>query len=150
MVTTSNNKGGTDQSTQAMQKAVSGSSGNPLEIFQNFRTNVPTLSLKDAVKKGVDATNFALAEMEFCTDTVSTGFMSRVKPLFNQVSYGIRKSIHYYEMRRYYGPQIIGGTMALSASLVGLRRGKVPKILSSSPPWLFILPASKDERPESF
>ena len=30
------------------------------------------------------------------------------------------------------------------------RRGKVPKILSSSPQWSFAFPALKEDRPESF
>lgn len=104
---------------------------NPLELWKDMKKNIP-FSLKDGIKSGVQATNSVLAEIEHQTDTVSTGFVSRVRPLYNQVSYYVQRSIQYYEMREYYGPQIIGGTIVSIGSIVGLRRGKIPAAFTSA------------------
>lgn len=54
---------------------------------------------------------------------------SRIQPVLNQIRYGLQKVRIVYEQRQYYGPQIISASTATVASLVTMRRGKIPGTL---------------------
>lgn len=88
------------------------------------------LVLKSSIKSLVNNTNCLLGTLEDTTHTTKEFAASRLRPVVNQIKYGLEKGIMFYEQREYYGPQIVGATTAIVASIVGIRRGKVPASLA--------------------
>ncbi len=97
------------------------SDGNPSQ--QN-------ISLKAAIKKVVDVTNYTLAIFEQNTEETSTAFVSRFTSLVRQAKYIATRGMTTYEQRGNYGPQIIGGTALVVGGAVALRRGRFPGALA--------------------
>ena len=87
------------------------------------------LDLKSTIKSGVDKTNAFLATLESQKVQTTSMVSSRLYPFVNQMKYGMEQGMKYYEMRRYYGPQIVAGTASIVGLLVASRRGKVPGVV---------------------
>jgi hypothetical protein len=87
--------------------------------------------LKSSIKSLVSNTNCLLGTLEDTTHMTKEFAASRLRPVVNQIKYGLGKGIILYEQREYYGPQIVGATTAIVASVVGIRRGKVPASLAA-------------------
>lgn len=92
---------------------------------------IPDLNfdLKAAIQTGVNKTNAFLATLESQKVQTTSMVSSRLHPLINHLKYGAEQGMKYYEMRRYYGPQIVVGTASIVGLLVGSRRGKVPGVV---------------------
>jgi hypothetical protein len=100
------------------------SSGKPNENVEKAK-----LILKSSIRSLVNSTNCFLGSLEDTTHTTKEFAASRLRPVLNQMKHGLEKGIVLYEQREYYGPQIIGATTASVASMVAIRRGKVPASL---------------------
>lgn len=87
------------------------------------------LDLKSTIQAGVSKTNALLATLESQKIQTTSMVSSRINPLIHQLKYGMEQGMKYYEMRRYYGPQIVAGTASAVGLLVASRRGKIPGIV---------------------
>jgi len=87
---------------------------------------IPKVDLNSAIKAGVQKTNGLLAILESEKVQTSNIVSSRFRPLLNQAYTYAQRGVVLYEQRKYYGPQIIGGTAAVVGGLFGIRRGKIP------------------------
>jgi hypothetical protein len=94
--------------------------------FEIPKFDIPKVDLNSAIKAGVQKTNSLLATLESEKVQTSTIVSSRLRPLLNQGYKYAQKGVVLYERRKYYGPQIIGGTAVVVGGLVGIRRGKIP------------------------
>jgi len=90
---------------------------------------IPKIDLHSSIKAGVKKTNALLATLEATNEQTSSIVSSRLRPLLNQLYSVSQRGVVIYELRKYYGPQIIGGTAAVVGGLVAARRGKVPGIV---------------------
>eukprot|EP00553_Chaetoceros_curvisetus_P008942 CAMPEP_0204629172 /NCGR_PEP_ID=MMETSP0717-20131115/17578_1 /ASSEMBLY_ACC=CAM_ASM_000666 /TAXON_ID=230516 /ORGANISM="Chaetoceros curvisetus" /LENGTH=138 /DNA_ID=CAMNT_0051646027 /DNA_START=111 /DNA_END=527 /DNA_ORIENTATION=+ len=89
---------------------------------------MPALDLKSAIKVAVVKTNGILSTLENQKDATSDFVGSRVRPLAVRLGSLAKSLIVKYEMREYYGPQIIAGSTATIGGLVSMRRGKIPGV----------------------
>ncbi len=89
---------------------------------------MPALNLKSAIKVAVVETNRILSTLENQKDATSDFAGSRLRPLGARLGSLAKNLIAKYEMREYYGPQIIAGSTATIGGLVSMRRGKIPGV----------------------
>ena len=88
-------------------------------------------SLRSAIKSGVQATNNALATLEQSTEQIRTPVVATVQKVEQEGRYVAHQVAHVYQSRREYAPVLIGGSAVVGA-LVGLRRGRVPAVITGS------------------
>jgi hypothetical protein len=91
---------------------------------------IPKVDLRSSIKMGVKKTNDLLATLEETNVQTSSMVSSRLRPLLTQMYALSQKGVVMYELRKYYGPQIIGVTAITVGGLVAARRGKVPGLFS--------------------
>jgi hypothetical protein len=91
--------------------------------------DIQQFDLKSTIQAGVRQTNAFLATLESQKIQTTNMVSSRLNPLVNQLKYGMEQGMKYYEMRRYYGPQIVAGTASAVGLLVASRRGKIPGVV---------------------
>ncbi len=89
---------------------------------------MPEMDLKSAIKAAVVKTNGILSTLENQKNVTSDLVGSRVRPLAERLNSIAKTLIVKYEMRHYYGPQIIAGSTAAITGLVSMRRGKIPGV----------------------
>jgi len=111
---------------------------NPIQSIKEMTakatSSLPSLSLKTIVKTTVSKTNTMLSTLEHTKYTMDQNihgfFSSRIRPLMTQMSHYGKRCIVLYQKREYYGPQIVSGSAAAVSSIVYLRRGRLPAIVS--------------------
>jgi len=90
--------------------------------------DMPDIDLHSSVKCVVNKTNSFLSTLEHQNNEVSNMVSSRIRPVASQAKYGITRVMEAYEMRKYYGPQIVAGSATAIGILVAARRGRVPGV----------------------
>jgi hypothetical protein len=84
------------------------------------------LAVKQGVNGSVEATNLLLARLHSATVTLN----HQVSESMKGGVVAITKLRHAYQRRQEYGPHIVAGGAVAVAGFVGLRRGRLPGILT--------------------
>ncbi|ACI65725.1 predicted protein [Phaeodactylum tricornutum CCAP 1055/1] len=82
-------------------------------------------SVKNGIRKAVEATNRLLASLETTTDSVSKPLAKGVKKVEQEGSYLAGQVMRVYERRYEYGPHLVAGSALAVGGLMTLRRGKI-------------------------
>jgi hypothetical protein len=89
-------------------------------------------SLKTSIKSGVESANKFLAGLEERADKYGQPVVSSLHNIQHEGEVVANKVTQFYEKRKQYGPEIIGGSALLVGGIVGLRRGRVPAIATAA------------------
>ena len=97
--------------------------------IQNFK---PREHLRSGVRDTVRSCNSILASLEFAKHESTTSFVSTVRPVFDRGSTILSRSalfskgnVGFNELQQNFGPQVVVGSAAATALIVGLRRGRI-------------------------
>mmetsp|Transcript_15075 Transcript_15075/g.18383 ORF Transcript_15075/g.18383 Transcript_15075/m.18383 type:complete len:136 (+) Transcript_15075:200-607(+) len=110
---------------------------NPLQSIKDMLSKSNELpSLKDGIQVAVNKTNGILETLEAkkhrVDHSVDLFASSRVRPIMSRIYVYIERGVKFYQLRQYYGPQIIGASVATVGALVTARRGKIPGLFTSA------------------
>jgi len=108
------------QSTTSLNK-------NPFDSLWEYK---PREHLKIGIVRAVNTTNTILSELEKTNDTVQATFVSRARPLMTRLRYNFQRTFQYFDQRAYYGVPIVIGSSLMAGLLVGVRRGRVPGVIT--------------------
>jgi hypothetical protein len=89
------------------------------------------VTLRSAIKSGVEATNKTLASLEQSTEQIRRPVSNAVQVVEKEGQNVAQQAAHMYNCRRDYAPVWIGGS-AVVGGLIGLRRGRVPAAMTAS------------------
>ncbi|KAI2491636.1 hypothetical protein MHU86_22736 [Fragilaria crotonensis] len=89
------------------------------------------VSLRSAIKSGVEATNKTLASLEQSTEQIRKPVSNAVQIIGKEGQNVAQHATHMYQTRRENAPAWIGGS-AVVGGLMGLRRGRVPAAITAS------------------
>lgn len=89
-------------------------------------------SLKTSIKSGVESANNVLAGLEESADKYGKPVVSSLHNIQHEGEIVANKASQFYEKRKQYGPEIIGGSALLVGGIVGLRRGRVPAVATAA------------------
>ena len=92
----------------------------------------PFSLLKSSIKAGVDTTNRALAGLQETSEKIGHPVVESVKHIKHEGEIAAHHIGSMYESRKEYGPHIIAGSSLLVGGIVGLRRGRVPAVVSAA------------------
>lgn len=100
----------------------------------SLRTYLKTAraSLKSYIKGGVDSANAALAGLEASTENMGHPVIASLKTLKSEGDIAASHLSNVYKHRKEYGPHIVAGSSLLLGGMVGLRRGRIPGIVTAS------------------
>lgn len=93
---------------------------------------MPISLLKSSIKAGVDTTNRALAGLQESSEKIGHPVVESLKHIKHEGEIAAHHVGTLYESRKEYGPQIIVGSSLLVGGIVGLRRGRVPAVVSGA------------------
>jgi hypothetical protein len=93
--------------------------------------------LKSSIKTGVEKTNKALAGLEESSEKIGHPVVEALKSVKHEGEIAAHHIGSLYESRKEYGPQIIVGSSLLVGGIFGLRRGRVPAVVSGAATGLF-------------
>mmetsp|Transcript_8801 Transcript_8801/g.12468 ORF Transcript_8801/g.12468 Transcript_8801/m.12468 type:complete len:132 (-) Transcript_8801:1506-1901(-) len=86
--------------------------------------------LRSGIKAFVKGANSMLASLEHTSQTVGKPVIQNIQYAGHQGAMVGGQLVKAYEVRKQYGPEIIGGSALVVTSLVGLRRGRFPGVLA--------------------
>lgn len=89
-------------------------------------------SIKSSIKAGVNAANKVLAELEDKADTYGKPVVKSLQNIEHEGEVIANKATKFYDQRKQYAPEIIGGSALLVGGIVGLRRGKLPAVATGA------------------
>ena len=89
-------------------------------------------SLKKSIKSGVESANTALAGLQERADKVGQPLVKSLHTVQHEGAIVANKATELYTKRKQYGPEIIAGSSLLVGGIVGLRRGRVPAVVSGA------------------
>jgi hypothetical protein len=93
---------------------------------------MPFSVLKSSIKAGVDTTNRALASLQESSEKIGHPVVESLMHIKHEGEIATHHIGSLYESRKEYGPQIIVGSSLLVGGIVGLRRGRVPALVSGA------------------
>mmetsp|Transcript_17218 Transcript_17218/g.24237 ORF Transcript_17218/g.24237 Transcript_17218/m.24237 type:complete len:132 (+) Transcript_17218:116-511(+) len=96
------------------------------------KPNNNTNPLRTGIKAFVNSTNSVLASLERTSQTVGKPLVDNIHVIGQESAKIGGQLVHAYEVRKQYGPEIIGTTAFCMTSLVGLRRGKLPGVVAGT------------------
>lgn len=89
-------------------------------------------SLKSSIKAGVNSANNILASLEEQADRYGKPVVKSLHDIQHEGEIVANKASVFYEKRKQYAPEIIGGSALLVGSIVGLRRGRLPALATGA------------------
>lgn len=89
-------------------------------------------SLKSSIKSAVESANNVLAALEAQADKYGKPVITSLHNIQHEGEIVANKASHFYEKRKQYGPEIIGGSALVVGGIVGLRRGRVPAVATAA------------------
>ncbi len=89
-------------------------------------------SLKSSIKAGVNSANKFLAGLEDKADEYGKPVVKSLQNIEREGEVVANKATKFYDQRKQYAPEIIGGSALLVGGIVGLRRGKLPAVTTGA------------------
>lgn len=89
-------------------------------------------SLKSSIKSGVESANNVLAGLEESADKYGKPVVTSLHNIQHEGEIAANKATQFYDKRKQYGPEIIGGSALVVGGIVGLRRGRVPAVATAA------------------
>lgn len=89
-------------------------------------------SLKSSIKAGVNSANKFLAGLEDTADKYGKPVVKSLQNVEREGEAFASKATKFYDQRKQYAPEIIGGSALLVGGIVGLRRGKLPAVATGA------------------
>mmetsp|Transcript_14787 Transcript_14787/g.19352 ORF Transcript_14787/g.19352 Transcript_14787/m.19352 type:complete len:167 (-) Transcript_14787:94-594(-) len=129
-----NGGGGSGDKISSMLESGKEYADKAKEQYSGFSSQIGSLraSLKQGVKASVHATNDALAKAEETTIELRKPIAQGLKTMEYEGSKGIAVVWKAHARRHEFGPHIVGGSALLVGALVGLRRGRIPGVVSAA------------------
>lgn len=89
-------------------------------------------NLKASIKSGVESANNVLGSLEEQAEKYGRPVVSSLHKIEHEGEIVAHKVSSFYDKRKQYGPEIIGGSALVVGSIVGLRRGKIPALATAT------------------
>lgn len=89
-------------------------------------------SLKKSIKSGVNSANVFLADLQEHVDKVGQPVVKSLHNVQHEGAIVATKASDFWSKRKQYGPEIIAGSSLFVGGIMGIRRGRIPAVVSGT------------------